>query len=418
MADNDVTRIAGNIGAMSALNALTVINKNLNIYQTRLASGKRINSAADDPAGLTIATKLNARSEGLKTALSNIGDAKNLLAVAESGLGRINDILIQMRNKSESGASDTMGTNERQALIDQMTAYATQIDDIVDQTKWTSSGGKLIGGDYLSTSHGLTFQTGVDAGENTTLSGLADMHASNGTDSLDIAHLAAASYSIGNMSALFSAATAAAPTNTLLTPLSTGTYQVAVNYGTDGTAATVQLFANGSTSPLLIDADGTVAGGSVNNTITRDLHAAPGVIDFGNGLSVTVAAGTTGTATGTVDFNKSGGTYALKINNTTDLTASSSAADFSAYMSTINSKLDIVSGQLAKIGALTGRLTFKEDQISTAQINVEGAYNRIMNANMAEEQVNASKYQILQQTATAMLSQANTAPQFLLSLFK
>jgi flagellin len=64
------------------------------------------------------------------------------------------------------------------------------------------------------------------------------------------------------------------------------------------------------------------------------------------------------------------------------------------------------------------RLSFKEDSVSTAQINVEASYNRIMNANMAEEQMNASKYSILQQTAIAMLAQANQAPQNLLSLFR
>ncbi len=68
--------------------------------------------------------------------MNNIGDAKNLLAVAESGMGRLSDILIQMRNKAEAAASDTMGTEERKALVTQMTAYAEQIDDIVAQTKW------------------------------------------------------------------------------------------------------------------------------------------------------------------------------------------------------------------------------------------------------------------------------------------
>ncbi len=121
MAEIDVTRIAGNIGAMNSLNSLANINKKLSIHQTRLATGKRINTAADDPAGLTIATKMMSRSEGLKTALNNIGDAKNLLAVAESGMGRINDILVQMRNLAETGASDTMGTEERKALVTQMT---------------------------------------------------------------------------------------------------------------------------------------------------------------------------------------------------------------------------------------------------------------------------------------------------------
>ena len=82
MANVDVTRIASNIGALNALNSLQSINAKLALHQTRLSTGKRINSAADDPAGLTIATKMLARSEGLKVALSTIGDAKNLLADA------------------------------------------------------------------------------------------------------------------------------------------------------------------------------------------------------------------------------------------------------------------------------------------------------------------------------------------------
>jgi flagellin len=87
-------------------------------------------------------------------------------------------------------------------------------------------------------------------------------------------------------------------------------------------------------------------------------------------------------------------------------------------MDTIQSAIDTVNEHLSSIGAITGRLTFKEDQVTADQTNVEAAYNRIMNADMADEQVAASKYQILQQTATAMLAQANSAPQFLLSLFQ
>jgi flagellin len=70
------------------------------------------------------------------------------------------------------------------------------------------------------------------------------------------------------------------------------------------------------------------------------------------------------------------------------------------------------------VGAFTARLTFKEETLRVQYINTESAYNRIMNANMAEEQVEASKFMILQQTATAMLAQANMAPQFLLALFR
>jgi flagellin len=277
MAEIDVTRIAGNIGAMNALNSLNYINKQLAVHQTRLATGKRINSAADDPAGLTIATKMQSRSEGLKTALANIADAKNLLAVAESGLGRINDILVQMRNKVQAGGSDTMGSEERKAISDQVTAYLAQIDDLVSQTKW--NGTTLIGGSAL------VFQTGADSSDVVTMSAIATV-------------------------------------------------------------------------------------------------------------------------------NSAGLTLSASSLNTTD------SATFRTFMAAIETAMSLVNAELAKVGALTGRLSFKEDQVAAAQINVEAAYNRIMNANMAEEQVNASKYQILQQTATAMLAQANAAPQFLLSLFR
>lgn len=167
MAEIDVTRIAGNIGAMNTLNSLQSINKQLAMHQTRLASGKQINSAADDPAGLTIATKMHTNSEGLRVALGNIGDAKNLLSVAESGLSKINDILLQMRNKAEQASSDTMGDDERDAINTQLTEFAAQIDDLTDQTKW--NGTALLDG----TSNSLRFQTGAESGDATTFTGLA-----------------------------------------------------------------------------------------------------------------------------------------------------------------------------------------------------------------------------------------------------
>ena len=73
---------------------------------------------------------------------------------------------------------------------------------------------------------------------------------------------------------------------------------------------------------------------------------------------------------------------------------------------------------MCKVGAFRARLTFKEDSLTVQYINTEAAYNRIMNANMAQEQVEASKFAILQQMATAMMAHANVAPQFLLTLFR
>jgi flagellin len=518
MADNDVTRIAGNIGAMNALYALTNINKQLSIHQTRLATGKRINSAADDPAGLAISTKMNARSEGLKVALSNIGDAKNLLAVAESGLGRLNDILSSMRTIAENAANDTNGTDERAIDKEQLASYAQQINDIVDQTKWSDK--KLISGDYNAQSAALTFQTGADFGETTTLYGLQDMHAAALQLLNNATAAVAATVNVSSIGTSYTA-TLATPTNasaelasggyTMKTVVSgnstagytysaqlinslgsnvgaavTGTYSASAGatialgngltfalasgmVGVDPANAKISTTAvgTGMTASLSALASGGVelASGtySVNVTIagttgaftysaqlvdalgcnvgtaaTGTYSAGSGsTVDFGNGLSVDLASGKgKGTITGTkFDYTHSVAQSAKTTTSGTVTYAHSKAAvaasvdisetggvsdanDFAAYMKKIDDAMVVVNSQLSKIGSMTGSLTFKEDQVSSSQINIEASYNRIMNANMAEEQVNASKLMILQQTSTAMLAQANAAPQFLLSLFK
>jgi len=84
----------------------------------------------------------------------------------------------------------------------------------------------------------------------------------------------------------------------------------------------------------------------------------------------------------------------------------------------IDSALTIVKQGISQVGAFSARMTFKEEALTVSHANTEAAYNRIMNATMAEEQVEASQLGLLQQTATAMLAQANAAPQYLLQLFR
>lgn len=294
MATVDVTRVAGNIGALNALYSLQNINAQLAIHQTRLATGKRLNEAADDPAGMSIATTFDVRRQGLKTALSAIGDAKNLMSTMEGGLRKIQDILVKMRNKAMEAQGDTIGTNERQAISAQLNAFRDEIDAIVQQTQWNNN--QLLSG--LSGS-GLAFLTGPET----------------------------------------------------------------------------------------------------SNSITYFNFAA---------VSGGIAAGQAFAATAT-------GASGLGLSATYDITTSAGAT---SAMTEIESALNIVKQAVSQVGAFNARLTFKEEALAVQYTNTESAYNRIMNANMAEEQVEASKFLILQQTATAMLAQANVAPQFLLSLFR
>ncbi|MBI5943502.1 MAG: flagellin [Chloroflexi bacterium] len=507
MANVDVTRIASNIGALNALNSLQSINAKLALHQTRLSTGKRINSAQDDPAGLTIATKMLARSEGLKVSMDNISDAKNMLSVAEAGLSKMTDIIVQMRSKAEQAASDTLGTSERAAIQDQLSAYAQQIQDLVDQTKW--NGVKLLD----NTSGNKVFQTGVDEGETTTwvLPNALDPDTLNlservtadtatfvdvsdsfsgGTTSSQLgsmAELTTGDYSfevldkatsatqgkatLDTTSSLLSGVNALGTSASPAGELASGRYNIKVTNvasATDvsyiitnlddsswnttgsmtvsnanisaGNVLTSGAAATGISLTFGTDPSGLVAGQSMNfeyiaqneakfelndasgqaTQIARNVSgslsgvysykAAAATFQTGRGVSITLGAFANIAAGETERF-----TYKQANNYSVDVSTTIKAG---SYMTTANYALDKVNSTLSGLGSLMARLSFKEESIAAAQVNVEGAYNRIMNANMAEEQVNASKYSILQQTATAMLAQANAAPQSLLALFR
>jgi flagellin len=499
MAQADFTRIATNIGALNALASLRTINSKLGVHQQRLSTGKRINSAADDPAGLTIATKMLARSEGLKVALDNIGDAKNMLSVAEAGLGKLTDILVTMRSKAEQAASDTLGASERAAIQAQLQSYAEQIDNVVSETKW--NGVKLLDGTVNK-----RFQTGADEGEYTTwqlsqehtakqlgvaetyttagvgnkttsasltdvavataftglteiptgssyrfevldkaasatvgktnvagayIGGLSSMAAStpaggelsSGWYTLQITDATANSvdYVIKDASgnAIYSVADAdwsAGGTVQLTNGTSNIGIQVSVNPGTLATGSMEFEYINSgqvkialkdsSGQAMVVDADG-VSGGATNTYAYVD---AGGTYNSGRGVNVTIAAiGSVVTGnTITFDYHQSG-------NWVVDV---STAVKAGQYMTKVNTALDTVNSSMADLGSLMARLTFKEDAVSVAQVNVEASYNRIMNADMAFEQLEATKMSILQQTAITMLAQANTSPQAILGLFR
>ena len=513
MANVDVTRIAGNIGALNALNSLQNINKQLAIHQTRLSTGKRINSAADDPAGLTIATKMLARSEGMKVVIDNIGDASNMLSVAESGMSKMNDIMVQMRNKAEQAASDTLGGDERTAIQTQLSSYAAQIDAIAQETKW--NGTSLLNGAVSK-----QFQTGVDESEvttwqissamNATSLGISTAASSDATSNVGASANGSATAAVSLLdpfAGLSKASTGSYKLNTLdsAASLTVGFVSNGAQWGANGTLSaaavtnqsgvgglngTTEALGNGShTFQIVSYTVGTGAGDGVlafkvDGGATKTMsNVATGANDLGGGLQLTVGDETAAVSTGsyTIGFVKAnhakyslthadgsavnvdsngangatnsttstfyvaaGGQYetgiglaitAGTIGNmwagrnsdvaTFDFTQANansidvSTADKAAtYMTTLNTAMNTVNSAMSNLGSLMARLDFKSESLTSARVNVEASYNRIMNANMAEEQMNASKYTILQQTAVAMLAQANQAPQSLLSLFR
>jgi flagellin len=275
MPTGDLSRIRTNIGALTALDALNQVNTKLSIHNLRLATGKRINSAADDPSGLTLGNSLDVRARKLAQAINNIGDASNVLSVAESGLNNINDILSTMSEKIIQAASDTEGPYERAAIFQELNNLGEEIDAITKQTQFN--------GVALLTATVLTFQVGPD-----------------GVD-----------YNVFNMTSSFTS-------------------------------------------------------------------AALGI------SSLTVA----------------------------------SQALASASLGSVSAAILSVKTVLQQLGALLERFAIKADNAAAARLNQQAAASRIMDADLAAEQLEASKLQILRQTSTAQLAAANAAAASILSLFQ
>jgi flagellin len=275
----DFNRIRSNIQALEVLAALRGVNRNLEIAQLRLATGKKINSAGDDPAGLVIASKLQNRTKMLAQIYDNIGEARNLLGVAEGGLSQMNKMLAEIGTLIGRSASDSIGDDERGAITGQIMNIVAAIDDVATETEFN-------GVNMLETATTFSFQTGERS----------------------------------NMSYTSASYTATSLGMTNLLALTAGDTIDSTNYET-----------------YLDEVDAAVA--------------------------------------------------------------------------------EIVNG-LTSVGSLMSTFTFKEDAIQVMRANTEEAYSRIMDADLAEEQLNYTKFQILQQSTIAMLAQANMNGQNILALFR
>ena len=175
-------QIRTNTQAMNAFTSLQQTNQEMGDRQLRLATGNRINKAEEDSAGFSIAKKLEAKTRGQAQALQNIGDAKSMLTVAEGGMNTIMDILQTMKEKAVQAGNDTMGTDERTAIANQLKELSLEIDDIAGDAEF--NGTKLLDGNAGT----LTFQVGASSADTFDVA-LDDLNAaalSVGTGSIDV----------------------------------------------------------------------------------------------------------------------------------------------------------------------------------------------------------------------------------------
>ena len=155
-----------NVGALKAAQASYSVNKSMETSMNRLSTGKRINSAQDDAAGLAIANRLNAEIRGINQSIKNAADAHAMLATAEGALVEVNSILLRMREIAVQSANETVDNADRKNLQSEVTQLETEIQRIVDDTTW--AGITLLAGTKFST--GATFQIGPRNSDGTSMS--------------------------------------------------------------------------------------------------------------------------------------------------------------------------------------------------------------------------------------------------------
>ncbi|WP_312373601.1 lateral flagellin LafA [Stutzerimonas nitrititolerans] len=149
----------------SALVTNTALNKSNNALATnqqRLGTGLRINSAADDAAGLQIATRLNAQSRGMGVAMRNTSDAVSMLQTAEGAFSELTDIVQRMKDLATQAANDTNGADDRTALQGEFDALADELANIFDKTKYA---GELL---FADTDGKFTDDVSIQIGADST----------------------------------------------------------------------------------------------------------------------------------------------------------------------------------------------------------------------------------------------------------
>ena len=380
--------VATNTGALMAQAAASSVNKDMEISMERLSSGKRINSAADDAAGVAIVSRLTAEIKGTNQAIRNAMDGQALIDTAEGAHIEITDILQRMRELAVQAANDTNDANDRNNIEKEYTSLVTEIDRISEVTTW--AGKSLLNGSGSGTGNAsFNFQVGskTNSADSVTAT-IGAMRASV----LDIA----ATYA-GTTSDSTASATSATGTGLSVTSNNAATTKLTV--GSDATSANATYSVKIDGNAVTYSAAATDVASTIGTKLASGINALSGF-----------TASSTG---GVVSITK---TTAVTTSTTTVSLDSMTAAQ--TMIGKIDTALQTVADQRATLGALSNRLDNTVSNLTNVSNNLAAGKGRIEDADFAAETTNLAKTQILQQASTAMLAQANASKQNVLSLLQ
>ena len=400
------------IGGLSIANNLLAnsvslnLNRNQNALQaavTKLSSGLRINTAADDPSGLAIAESLQAQVNGFDQAVRNVQDATNAATVAEGALQTTTDILQRIRTLAVQGASDITSVSDKQNLQAEVQQLLLEVNRISQNTSF--NGQQLLDGSHagfqqqIAANAIITANSNLAAGTNLIASlTFSATNAANldGTIELQVAQISSTLQ--GLIVSFFSSASASGRQVGVIT-LSAGAAGVTTVDGVTITYSGAATLDVGVTSFV-----------KVSQYITSASNPNAPAFNFQSGANEG--------ATIQVGFQATN-TNQLRIANV-NLVGNSGFSSLASEdaIGQLDNALQSLLGQRATLGAVIVRLQEDQNNDNIASTNLQASESNIRDLNVGQETTQYTRLQILVQVGTSVLSQSNSNAQSVLSLFR
>jgi flagellin len=410
-----MTVINTNVSATLASNAITKNDRAMSTAMERLSTGLRINSAADDAAGLAIASRMRSQVDGLEQAARNANDGISMIQTAEGAYIEVSNMLSRMKELAVQASSGTYSNTDRAALNLEFGQLQSEMKRIAGNTQW--NGFNILDGAAGGASATVNYQVGAGSGQtmaatfNTlyknvaTSTATAESVVSNRTQSIvDI-----------------SGSSIAAGDHIKITLTDNGGNKVDLLLNVDSTAATA--LSGGAGKDTVVDGDihyadngytalNTVLGQAGHAGITVELGF-DGSSNAANKIFIKGTANTQPFTLAATDVSIVRGEV-----STLDAFDVSSATNAQKSVTELDSLITTVAAGRAKYGAYINRLEYAADNLMNVAQNTDASRSRIEDADYASETSELARTQIISQASTAMLAQANQSKQSVLALLQ
>ncbi len=412
--------VLNNISAMYAENNLNNTTNSLNTVLQQLSSGSKINSGADDAAGLSLVDGLQANSQALAQSQTNSQEGVGLLQVADGALSQVTSLLNRAVTLATEASNGTLNSSQDAAANQEYQSILSEVNNIGSTTTYngtavfgkstdiytgdsTATGASVDDLNIASLSSGSVGDSAgamaYSSGQSVFINMSTATQNAQSTDSITAASTLTDTYEVGGTAG--GTATITAGTETV-----SGLMAAINNSGLGLTATFTTKAAATGVASATGDETGIQITGAVNSTGATATQAELAVGVGGIDLSTTSAGAVTAGGTGTATISYSDGAGAAL--SSTDLSSQGGAE---AALTSLNAAITDVASQDGYVGAQINTLNAVSSVLSTQQENVTSAQNAVQATDYASATSNMSKYEILSQTGIAALAQANSMQQ-------